>query len=60
MFVAKEENRVIGYMSLETEVEIFVSESDNIYNICGAYVGLLVCIMLYDTRFSKKCKFERK
>ncbi len=38
VFVAKEGNRVIGYMSLDTEAETFVSESDNIYNICGAYV----------------------
>ncbi|WIV12939.1 GNAT family N-acetyltransferase [Proteiniborus sp. MB09-C3] len=38
VFVAKENNRVIGYMSLDTEAETFVSESDNIYNICGAYV----------------------
>ncbi|MGF7057929.1 GNAT family N-acetyltransferase [Brassicibacter mesophilus] len=38
VFVAKEKNKVIGYMSLDTEAETFVSESDNIYNICGAYV----------------------
>lgn len=38
VFVAKEKNRVIGYMSLDIEAETFVSESDNIYNICGAYV----------------------
>ncbi|HHY25734.1 MAG TPA: GNAT family N-acetyltransferase [Desulfitobacterium dehalogenans] len=38
VFVAKEENRVIGYMALDTVAETFVSESDSIYNICGAYV----------------------
>lgn len=38
VFAAKQENRVIGYMELDTEAETFVSESDNIYNICGAYV----------------------
>ncbi|MGN9164484.1 GNAT family N-acetyltransferase [Tissierellaceae bacterium HCP3S3_D8] len=40
VFVAKEKNRIIGYMSLdtETEAETFVSDSDNIYNINGAYV----------------------
>lgn len=38
VFAVKEENRVIGYMALDTGSETFVSESDNIYNICGAYV----------------------
>lgn len=38
VYVAKEKSKVIGYMSLDTEAETFVSESDNIYNICGAYV----------------------
>ncbi|WP_249168689.1 GNAT family N-acetyltransferase [Alkaliphilus sp. B6464] len=38
VFVAKEEDRVIGYMALDTGAETFVSESDSIYNICGAYV----------------------
>lgn len=38
VFAAKEKKSVIGYMSLDTEAETFVSESDNIYNICGAYV----------------------
>ena len=39
VFVAKEENRIIGYMALDTEAETFVSNSDNIYNNCGAYVN---------------------
>lgn len=38
IFAAKEKDMIIGYMSLDTEAETFVSESDNIYNICGAYV----------------------
>lgn len=38
VFIAKEKNKIIGYMSLDTEAETFVSDSENIYNINGAYV----------------------
>ena len=36
--VAKERDRVIGYMALDTEAETFVSNNKDMYNICGAFV----------------------
>lgn len=38
VFVAKEKEKIIGYMALDTEAETFVTEAPDIYNICGAYV----------------------
>jgi ribosomal protein S18 acetylase RimI-like enzyme len=38
VFAVKENNSIIGYMSLDIDAETFVTESNNMYNICGAYV----------------------
>lgn len=38
VLAVKEKGKVIGYMALDANAETFVTESDNMYNICGAYV----------------------
>ena len=38
VFVAKRDEKVIGFLSIDAEAETFVTEEPNISNICGAYV----------------------
>lgn len=38
VFVIKENDKLIGYMSLDEEAENFVTAHESVYNICGAYM----------------------
>lgn len=38
VFIAENNKEIMGYMSLDTEAETFISDSKGIYNICGAYI----------------------
>lgn len=38
IFAAKHKKKIIGYMSIDTDAETFVSEKPNIKNICGAFI----------------------
>jgi GNAT superfamily N-acetyltransferase len=38
VIAAKEKDKTIGYMAFTGSGETFISESENMYNICGAYV----------------------
>lgn len=37
VFVAKKDGEIIGFISLDDEAENFITEYDNMKNICGAY-----------------------
>lgn len=39
VFVAKENDRVVGFISVEEEGETIISECEDVANICGAYVA---------------------
>lgn len=38
VFVACNNNEIIGFMSIQDEAETFISEADGMVNICGAFV----------------------
>lgn len=39
IFAARYENKIAGYMAIDEEAETFITEREDVCNICGAYVS---------------------